>query len=324
MLGRLLKDLAASAMRPGRVDCGQLTVGMAAYGNARVTAYALECLFAAGRDFELILVDDNSPDDTLDLFRATAGRHRDTQLFHFPENKEFSGSLNAVLSHATRRYVLFLSNDIFVTPGYLARLLEAASGDTASGIVRGVSNFCDDSVEAHNIPVPSGCGDDINSLFGFGEKISRQRRAETLTDKFLTGDAFLATRPLLDRIGTIDTSFFGYFADCDFGVRARIAGFRQATACGAFAYHARAANLDYLDAEERRAKMARRQQRVEAAWDHFYFKYESALKGRVVAEDGRVFSKYVKDLPWDRLADEGFDASRHYVAPVDYGKFRIR
>src|SRR5712671_3956102 len=116
MLGRLLKGLLTLAVRPGRVDCGQLTIGMAAYGNARVTSFALECLFAAASgDFELILVDDNSPDHTLDLFRAAADRHRDTKLFHFPENKEYSGSLNTVLSHATRPFVLFLSNDIFVT-----------------------------------------------------------------------------------------------------------------------------------------------------------------------------------------------------------------
>src|SRR5690242_21604703 len=114
MLGRLLKDLFASATAPGRVDCRELSVGMAAYGNSRITEFALECLFAAGGDFELILVDDNSPDDTLQLFQRAADRHRDTQLFHFPENREFSGSLNTVLSHATRRFVLFLSNDIFV------------------------------------------------------------------------------------------------------------------------------------------------------------------------------------------------------------------
>ena len=326
MLARLLKDLFATAMRPGRVDCGgQLTVGMAAYGNERVTSFALECLFAAlGGDFELILVDDNSPDGTLDLFRSAADRHRDTKVFHFPENKEYSGSLNAILSHATRRYVLFLSNDIFVTPGYLGRLLEVASADEGHGIVRGASNFCDDSVAAHNIPTPGACGSDINALFRFGEKVSREQRGQLLADKFLTGDAFLVTRAVLDRIGTIDTSFFGYFADCDFCVRSRIAGFRPATACGAFAYHSRAANLNYLDAESRRQKLDRRYQRVDSAWEHFYRKYERALEGQVYAEDGRIAFKYWKDLPWDRIANAGFAAGEHYVAPMDYGKFRVR
>ena len=325
MLGRLLKDLIALAMRPGRVDCSQLTVGMAAYGNARVTEFALECLFAAaGGDFELILVDDNSPDGTLELFRAAAGRHRDTKLFHFPENREYSGSLNAVLSHATRRFVLFLSNDIFVTPGYLGRLIEVASLDGGYGIVRGTSNFCDDSVAAHNIPTPPGCGSDIDALFRFGARISRQQGAQVLADKFLTGDAFLATRAVLDRIGTIDTSFFGYFADCDFGARARIAGFRPATACGAFAYHSRAANLDYLDAESRRQKLDRRYARVDSAWEHFYRKYQQALEGHVYGEDGRIAFEFWKDLPWDRLTNAGFAAGQHYVAPVDYGKFRVR
>jgi GT2 family glycosyltransferase len=326
MLGRLLKDLFAAATRPRRVDCrGQLTVGMAAYGNVQVTSFALECLFAAlGGDFELILVDDNSPDGTLDLFRAAADRHPGTKLFHFPENKEYSGSLNAILSHATRPHVLFLSNDIFVTPGYLGRLLEVASLDERYGIVRGVSNFCDDLVAARNIPTPAACGSDLDALFRFGEKVSRERGTQILVDRFLTGDAFLVRRAVLERIGAIDTSFFGYFADCDFGVRARIAGFSQVTACGAFAYHSRAANLKYLDAESRRQKQERRQQRVVAAWENFYFKYEPVLQGRVVAADGTAISKDVNDLPWDLLSSAGFAAAKHYVAPKDYAEFRVR
>jgi len=325
MLGRLLKDLFASALGPGRVDCSQLSVGMAAYGNARVTSFALECLFAAaGGEFELILVDDNSPDDTLQLFRAAAARHRDTRVFHFPENREYSGSLNAVLSHATRRNVLFLSNDIFVTPGYLRRLLELASLDNAQGIIRGVSNFNDDGLPAHNIPTPAACGSDINALFRFGDKVYREQRTQVLEDKFLTGDAFLVTRPVLERIGTIDTSFFGYFADCDFGVRTRIAGFGQATACGAFAYHVRDANLDYLDADARRQKLGRRRQRVNSAWEQFYKRYEKSLEGYAYAEDGRIAFETFNELPWDRLASETFAAGKHYVAPIDYGEFLVR
>ena len=325
MLGRLLKDLIASAMRPGRVDCGQLSVGMAAYGNARITAFALECLFAAaGGDFELILVDDNSPDETLKLFHAAADRHRDTKLFHFPENREYSGSLNTVLSHATRRCVLFLSNDIFVTPGYLRGLLELAARDEGCGIIRGTSNFCDDSLPAHNISAPPACGNDIDALFRFGAQVSRERRVQTLADKYLTGDAFLVTRPVLERIGTIDTSFFGYFADIDFCVRARIAGFRPATACGAFAYHSRAANLKYLDADARRQKVDRRYQRVNAAWERFYAKYERYLEGHVYGEDGRILFEHWRDLPWDRLAIAEYAAAAHYVAPMDYGAFRIQ
>ena len=325
MLGRLLKDLVALAVRPGRVDCGQLTVGMAAYGNARATAFALECLFAAaGGEYELILVDDNSPDGTLDLFRSAANRHPDTKLFHFPENREYSGSLNTVLSHATRRFVLFLSNDIFVTPGYLRRLLEVATLDPGYGIVRGVSNFNDDGLPAHNIPAPAACGSDIDALFRFGEAVSREQGTQTLGDKFLTGDAFLATRELIDRIGTIDTSFYGYFADCDFGVRARIAGFRPMTVRGAFAYHVQDANLDYLDADGRRQKLDRRRERVGTGWDRFYRKYEEALEGQVYAEDGKFAFEYFTDLPWDRVASAEFNVARHYVAPMDYGEFRVR
>lgn len=319
MLARLLKDLLSGGGTPAAVDCrGKLTVGMAAYGNARVTAHALQCLFCALRgDFELILVDDNSPDNTLELFRSAVAIHRNTQLFHFPENKEYSGSLNAVLSHATRESVLFLSNDVFVTPGYFAGLAGVSSLDGDYGIVRGVSNFCDDQLPVHNLPTPLSCGRDVKSLFRFAAEIARRHADGVALDSFLTGDAFLVRRPLLDKIGTIDTSLFGYFADIDFGVRARIAGFKQVTALGAFAYHSQDANFRYLDPAAHEAKRERRVGRVHGAWGRFCTKYAAAIP------EGSRFSK-VGDLPWDSLSDTEFIAAKHYVAPLDYSALRVR
>jgi GT2 family glycosyltransferase len=319
MLAKFLNDVFRSGDMPPRADCrGKLTVGIAAYGNSHVTAFALKCLFSALRgDFELILVDDNSPDDTLELFRSVAAEHRNTQLFHFPENKEYSGSLNAILSHATRESVLFLSNDVFVTPSYFRGLADVSSLDEDYGIVRGVSNFCDDQLPVHNVPTPLACGRDIKSLFRFAAEVARRHASGVAVDSYLTGDAFLVRRPLLDRIGAIDTSLFGYFADIDFGVRARIAGFKQATALGAFAYHSQDANLNFLSPVDHKAKLERRFTRVYAAWDKFYAKYAAAIP------EGSRYSK-ISSLPWDSLSDTEYVAARHYVAPSDYSAFRVR
>jgi hypothetical protein len=67
VLSELLKFLgrrAGDALTRRRAP--SLSVGMAAHGNARTTRRALDSLFSSATgDFELVLVDDQSPDDTL-------------------------------------------------------------------------------------------------------------------------------------------------------------------------------------------------------------------------------------------------------------------
>jgi glycosyltransferase involved in cell wall biosynthesis len=86
---------------------GDITIGMSAYGNAETTRLALSHLFQSGQgDFELILVDDCSPDggSIRSLFQEAACFHRNTQVFSFKTKLEYSGSLNAILSHAAGQY----------------------------------------------------------------------------------------------------------------------------------------------------------------------------------------------------------------------------
>jgi GT2 family glycosyltransferase len=318
VLGRLLGDLLGSRRLPPPVDAGgKLSVGMAAYGGARVTAAALECLLASlTGDFELILVDDNSPDETLQVFEAARRRHATTQLFHFPENREYGGSLNTVLSHATREHVVFLSNDVLATPAYFRGLLACAVRSPDHGIVRGVSNFCDDHLPVHNVPTPAACEHDRGQLFRFAEALAAREGAGTAADDFLTGDAFMVTRAVLERVGTIDTRFFGYFADIDFGVRARIAGFRQVTALGAFAYHCHDANFRDLDPEAYARKRARRYERLQADWGRFSEKWSEAI------QPGSRFAR-AGDLPWDALCAAEYNRGRHFVPPGRYEAFRV-
>ena len=116
----------------------EISIGMSAYGNASITRQSLEALFqAAEGPFELILVDDCSPDngETLELFRGTRALHPNTKLFSFQRNLEYTGSLNCILSHATGAFVLFLSNDVSVTPGYIREIFRAARSDPSFGIV---------------------------------------------------------------------------------------------------------------------------------------------------------------------------------------------
>jgi GT2 family glycosyltransferase len=130
---------------------------------------------------------------------------------------------------------------------------------------------------------------------------------------FLTGDAFLVTRRVLERIGTFDPLFYGYFADIDFGIRACCAGFRLVLARGGFAYHLQDANIRYLPPDQQQAKVQRRFARVHENWARFKLKYGLPVEDPYAS---------VSQLHWDRLNREEF-LERHCVAPGDYSEYLV-
>jgi GT2 family glycosyltransferase len=288
------------------------SIGMAAHGNARTTRQALDALFASATgDFELILVDDVSPDDTLEVFREARGRHPNTRIFSFKRNLDYCESVNAFLSHARGDRLLFLSNDIFASPAYLRTLLETSAANQDCGILRGCSNFVDKGSPLHMVPFEES--ETREAYFAFAEEIAARHRGGALVDeRYLVGDAFLATRRLIDRIGTFDTRFIGYFGDVDFGLRAQIAGFRVVLERRAFAFHQTHGNIAYLAPGAQQERWQRRRAKVEAAAQAFVDKYELQL-----TQDG------IENIPWAELARRSFDPARHRVAPKDYSEFLL-
>ena len=286
---------------------------MAAHGNAATTREALEVLLPSlAPDTELLLVDDQSPDDTLAVFREMRSRHSNTKVFAFDANLEYCESVNAILSHAKGDQVLFVSNDIFAPPAYLRELLRTASAQPDCGILRGCSNFVDGASEAHNVAMTGfGSRDDLSA---FAEEIADLNRTSPLLDeRFLIGDAFLVTRRVIDRIGTFDTRFRGYYGDADYSLRAQRAGFRVVLERRAFAWHEKDSNLAYLPVPEQNAKRQRRHERVSVALSEFVHKYA------IPVTQASVF-----DLPWEELARRTGDDPPVYVPPKDYSRYLLK
>jgi len=291
-----------------------VTIGMAACGNSAGTKQALDCLsLSAEGNFELILVNDCSPDNTLSLFLETQKTYPHTKVISFDKNMEYSGSVNAILSHAAGKWVLFLSNDVLVTPGYLREIFKVAKLNDEFGIVRGCSNFVDGFVSSHNITVPDGITN-VTALFDFAEKIAAQFGGEYLCDRYLTGDAFLISRHVLEKVGGLDPLFYGYFADQDLGIRSRIAGYKIVLARGAFALHMAGSNLAYLSEEERQKKLNIRWSRVYENWARFKLKYKMPVEEAY---------ENINNVPWDELSAVRDDANKYYCRPGDYTRYFV-
>jgi len=98
------------------------------YGQRALTEQCLRSLHRSlgprlGREFELVLVDNASPDDTPELLRAWSDR---AVVELLPENRNFAGGCNAGARLAHGEALIFLNNDTEVTPGALEALAEQA------------------------------------------------------------------------------------------------------------------------------------------------------------------------------------------------------
>ncbi|AOR33968.1 glycosyl transferase [Streptomyces fodineus] len=103
----------------------------------KVQGFLRECLDSvlaqSFNDFELIAVDDRSPDGCGAILDEYAERDPRVKVLHLPKNVGLGRARNAGMPHATGDYLLFLDSDDTLTPGALRaiadRLAEAGEPD---------------------------------------------------------------------------------------------------------------------------------------------------------------------------------------------------
>ena len=85
-------------------------------------------------DFELLLVDDGSPDRSGEICDAYAGKDSRVRVFHQP-NAGVSCARNKGLDVAKGDYVVFVDSDDYVLPDYLRSLYEDVCGHQGMGLI---------------------------------------------------------------------------------------------------------------------------------------------------------------------------------------------
>ena len=76
-------------------------------------------------DFEIIIVDDESPDNSLSIATEIA-KEFDNITIISQKNKGLGGARNTGIQNAKGKYVLFLDSDDFYTPNSLETILKIA------------------------------------------------------------------------------------------------------------------------------------------------------------------------------------------------------
>lgn len=168
------------------------------------------------------LVDDGSTDGTA---IAVAERFPDVRVVSGDGNLWWSGAINAGLGEAMRTpsdYYLLLNNDCTLSADALDRLVHAAEASPKSIVSAVIYDDNDGAVVSY--------GGRIGSR-GLDYILDRPPTdaAGVFTVDWLPGHCVLVPAAVLEAVGLIDEKAFPhYWADADFTLRARRAGFRLA------------------------------------------------------------------------------------------------
>ncbi|MFF5989714.1 glycosyltransferase [Prauserella flavalba] len=192
------------------------------YGNWAYTRRCLESIEVnlPITPFEVIVVDDASPDDTADRVAGCAG----VRLVRAPRNLGFIGACNLGAEHARGELVMFLNNDTEARPGWLDKLVQVFDNDASVGLAGSKLVYPDGTLqESGGIIWRDGNG------WNYGRGANPDEpRFRTMRDvDYCSGAALLVRRDLFERIGGFDTRYApAYYEDTDLAFAVRAAGYR--------------------------------------------------------------------------------------------------
>lgn len=183
-------------------------------------------------DFEVILADDASSDESVAWVEANAPH---TRVLISRHNAGFAATCNAAADVALGRVIVLLNNDTRPDPAFLAELARAVCAHPQAGIVAAKLLLFDEQKRLHTtgdlmgrdgIPrnrgvwaIDSGQFDDAPAVFGG------------------CGGAMAVRREVWQGLGGFDESFWMYLEDADFAFRAQLLGWGAVFAPGAKVYH---------------------------------------------------------------------------------------
>lgn len=185
------------------------------------------------RDFEVILVDNGSCDDSVAVVRED---YPWVRLVPLVENSGFATGNNVGYEQARGDYIVTLNNDTKVEPDWLEVLVKVADSYPRAGMVGcRICSFTDpDVIDSLGIGI---CRDGM-ARGRFRNQLWSSLQLKDVEEILLpSACAALYKRAMLAETGFFDDDFFAYAEDTDLGLRGRLAGWDAVLATRAIVHH---------------------------------------------------------------------------------------
>jgi O-antigen biosynthesis protein len=172
-----------------------------------------------GLEIEILLVDNNSSDDSVEWVRENCPG---TRLIQNSVNN-YCTALNLGMGEAKGQYVAVVNNDAEVHPDWLQALWEVFQSDEKIGAVQSKILLSDRRT------INSVGGEEVESLYftdmGFGKKdVGQYDKAKEI--EYCCGGSVMFRKQCVEAVGLFDEDFIMFFEDVDFSIRVRKAGWK--------------------------------------------------------------------------------------------------
>ena len=189
-------------------------------------AHLGKCLVSLGKatykPFELIVVDNNSTDDSVFFIKQ---KFPHVRIIVNAINRGYSGGNNDGIAASRGKYICILNNDTEVEKHFLEPLVTAMEADRSVGCVQPKLVYGDD----HNLL--NAVGSYLTSTgflyhYGYRKFANTLQYNQRLTIYSAKGAAMLLRKSALDQIGIFDEDFFIYFEETDLCHRLWLSGYK--------------------------------------------------------------------------------------------------
>lgn len=195
------------------------------------------------QDFEIILVDNGSFDESLSFVKTN---YPQVRTLEFKENRGFSRAVNAGIKISNGETIALLNNDTEVDPRWLEELNKVLNENPEVGFCGSKIHFYDRRKIINSTGITVGVNGSAWDI-GYNSMDSGQFN----DPKYIFSACAAASiyrKNLFQDVGLFDEDFFAYAEDVDLSFRAQLRGFKCLYVPSAIVYHrCRATTLQNRD-----------------------------------------------------------------------------
>lgn len=173
------------------------------------------------RDFQVIVVDNGSSDDSVTFIRQT---YPEVKVLTFAENRGFAAAVNAGIQASQSELVALLNVDTQPDPEWLANLVAALDQCPAD-----VGSLASKMLSLQNPAVLDDAGNTFSwygSAYKRGQREPAGRYNQPEEVFSACAAAALYRRSFIEDVGKFDEGFVSYLEDVDLGLRGQLLGWR--------------------------------------------------------------------------------------------------
>lgn len=202
---------------------------------------------------EVILVDNGSQDNSLEVAETL---FPSVNIIKNSTNVGFAPAVNQGAAAATGDYLALINNDAYANRSWLQEMVQTLEAHRDTGVVCVGSKMLDWYGRKIDF-----IGGGMN-FYGQGDQFFHQLPIDAIDAReeeilFACGGAMLVDREVFFQVGGLDSDYFAYFEDVDFGWRLWLYGYRVLLAPNAIVYHRQHATANTASGYQVRMLMER-------------------------------------------------------------------